>query len=133
MADGSVQYLSYGKSKPKCNPYRGIERAIKYKLPTGQIIELHTSNALTMALDKSYQSVWRMIKRGEIPKTPFKHSTSGDRLYSKDQISLIKRCMEESNLRNGISVKSTGFVERVHREHDQLLISYGLKNSSTFL
>jgi hypothetical protein len=126
--DGTVTYIKTGEGRKRPRPYRNPKEPWTFKLPTDQIIELYTTGELAKRLDKSYQSTWRMIRRSEIPATPFKHP-NGDKLYSTDQISLIVECAKEFDLRNGVSVKSTGFIEALERRHHTLLVSYGLKKT----
>jgi len=99
---------------------------IHYKLPTGEIIPLYSIGVLAQKLSREPQTIKKWELSGTIPQTPFK-TTGKFRLYTQDQIDLIANCAETCNIRNGVSIKSSGFTNAVKTGYIAIFDHYGLK------
>ena len=101
-------------------------KPIRYKLPTGEIIPLYSIGVLAQRLSREPQVIKKWELSGALPKTPFK--TKGKfRLYTQDQIDLIAEYAEACNLRNGMSIKASGFTEAIKNEYNTIFSRYGIK------
>jgi len=105
-----------------------MTRPIKYKLPTGEIVTLYTAGVLAKALGKTTQAIQKLEWSNTLPKTPFKNK-QGHRLYTQDQIDLVVRQVQNSNKVGASLLKYPR--EEIRREHDALLIKYGIKKKET--
>lgn len=103
-----------------------MSKPIRHKLPNGDTIFLYYMKELSKRMSMSAESVRNMEKRGAIPKTPFRTVKSNYRLYTDEQMNILARCARKCNIRNGVSFKKCGFVDMVYKEHNRLLIRYGI-------
>jgi DNA-binding transcriptional MerR regulator len=101
-------------------------RPIHYKLPTGEVVDLFSVGVLAQKLGREPQVIKKWEMSGALPKTPFK-TKSRFRLYTQDQIDLIVKYAEVFNVRNGVSIKASGFTNAVKNGYISLFASYGLK------
>jgi hypothetical protein len=93
------------------------------RLECGTYETLFPIGVLAKKLNRSPQCIKKWEASGILPETPFmtKH---GHRRYSQEQIYLIAKCVELFNIKNGVSIKPTGFTEAVKWGYDILRYHY---------
>ena len=101
-------------------------KPIKYKTPSGKIVELHTLEAVAAQLGISRIRVHGLLKEGVLPMTPFKN-LRGYRLFSQDQIDIFGYYMSRLRKTGRGHEFNSWFKLRVRKRHDMLLAEYGLK------
>lgn len=89
----------------------------KYK---GKDLKLYYVNTLALELGRTNQTIRKWEIAGIIPKTPFK-DTRGCRLYTRDMIDLIVQAAEETEIKQGGSLKNSSFSSKIHRRMKKLL------------
>ena len=104
-------------------------RAIKYKTPSGKVIELYTLGAVSKQLGISRIRVHDLLIKGVLPMTPFKN-LRGYRLFSQDQIDLFGYYMSRLRKSKRGHEFNSWFKLRVKKRHDMLLAEYGLKKQT---
>ena len=104
-------------------------KSIKYKTPSGKIVELYTLEAVAAQLGVSRIRVHGLLKEGVLPMTPFKN-LRGYRLFSQDQIDLFGYYMSRLRKTKRGHEFNSWFKLRVKKRHDLLLTEYGLKKQS---
>lgn len=93
------------------------------KLPTGDTVELFYIGALAKALGRTPTLVRMWENKGIIPEPCFRDS-KGRRLYSQEQIDLIKDCMINCGIRRGVSIEETSFSHDVFEGLEKLEKKY---------
>ena len=101
-------------------------KPLKYKLPTGEVVDLYSIGKLAQKLSREPQVIKKWELSGALPKTPFKTQRKF-RLYTQEQIDLISECAESFNIRNGVSIKASGFTEAIQSGYVAIFNRYGLK------
>ena len=103
--------------------------ALKYKTPSGKIIELYTTDTLSKQLGIGRIRIHDLLKKGVLPMTPFKN-LRGYRLFSQDQIDLFGYYMSRLRKSKRGHEFNSWFRLRVKKRHDLLLAEYGLKKQA---
>ena len=102
--------------------------ALKYKTPSGKIVELYTLGAVSKQLGVSRIRVHDLLIKGILPMTPFKN-LRGYKLFSQDQIDLFGYYMSRLRKTGRGHEFNSWFKLRVKKRHDLLLAEYGLKKA----
>ena len=104
-------------------------KPLKYKTPTGKVVELYTLETVAAQLGVSRIRVHGLLKEGILPMTPFKN-LRGYRLFSQDQIDLFGYYMSRLRKTGRGHEFNSWFKLRVKKRHDLLLAEYGLKKQN---
>lgn len=80
----------------------------------GKTLELFTIGELASRLDRQRQTLRKWERDGVIPQAVFR-SGSNRRLYTRNQIEVIVRCVKKYNIKQGYPIPRE-FKEEVHRE-----------------
>lgn len=93
-------------------------RAIDYTSPTGKKTTLYNIAAAAQAVGRTSQTVrkWEISKK--IPPSPFKDK-QGRRLYSKEHIDALVRCVEKYHISIGVTI-SPEFSRAIYREFKRI-------------
>ena len=89
----------------------------------GERIELFYLSKLAYALGRTSQTIRKWEISNVLPKTIFKDKM-GRRMYTQEQIDLIVRIAEETQIKQGLSIANTSFSAKVHRELNKLNKKY---------
>ncbi len=92
-------------------------RSIPYTSPTGKETTLYNISVIANAIGRTPQTVRKWEIAGTIPPTPFKQN--GKRLYSKEHIDALVRCVEKYRITMGVAI-SAAFSKAVYREFQQI-------------
>lgn len=92
-------------------------RAIEYTSPTGKTTTLYNISVIAEAIGRTSQTVRKWEVAGTIPPTPFKQS--GKRLYSKEHIDALVKCVEKYKVRMGEQIP-VSFKKAIYAEFQRL-------------
>lgn len=94
-----------------------------FKFPDGESMDLYYIGELAHRLGREPKTIRNWEISGILPRTIFKDG-AGNRMYSKDQISIIVSCAEEVQLKRGSKYTHTAFANKVYKQLDSLTQEY---------
>lgn len=95
----------------------------KMKLPNGKVVELFYISTLAMNLGRTPATVRKWEISGVIPPALFKDS-SGNRMYTREQIDCIVKCAEDAKITGGKSLHNTSFSSKCYKRLEELNKQY---------
>ena len=101
----------------------------KFVTPSGEIIYLHTIGYFAKEVDRTTACIRMWEREHYIPETPFRDS-SGRRLYSDEQIAVVKKFLLKYNMKHGKVMKNTYFAKNVFNHWGKLKERYLSKGAN---
>jgi len=92
-------------------------RSIEYTSPTGKTTTLYNIGVIAEAIGRSSQTVRKWEVAGTIPPTPFKQN--GKRLYSKEHINALVKCVEKYKVTMGQQIP-VSFRRAIYAEFQRI-------------